>query len=159
MERRQQQQIASVAQLTMLRPMGPSLDLNPPRIVSDLLKEITRARRVGKPVSILFIRLSVSGDGAAARNNLRKAQMRLLPRLSEALRHTDKVGQFHQNAVIAVLPGATADGAQIAVDRLKLTQGTRPMRGTEITLRVGIAEAMPEDDTVDDLIERAKPRA
>lgn len=124
------------------------------RILQD---EVERARRYGRPLSVVMVDLDhlkrvndTFGHDAGDRTLQEVAQL-----LARELRRTDRVGRWGGEEFIVVAPETDRKAAWMLAQRLKETLERHPFDqvGT-ITASYGVASFRP-DDTVQSLIKRA----
>ena len=125
-------------------------------------RQIARSEHAGQPLALVmadidhFKRLNDT-YGHAAGDVVLKAVAR---RLSDTLRPTDFLVRYGGEEFVALLPGATADTARIAAERVRRAIEREEYLGTDatgalrVTISLGVAILQP-GDSLEGLIERA----
>jgi diguanylate cyclase (GGDEF)-like protein len=127
-------------------------------LTHELEREVKRAGRAGRPLSVLFIDL----DGFKEVNDTEghQAGNRVLVAtagsLMERARQTDFVGRYGGDEFIVVLPETDAEGAEVLAGSLaaEIADATFDVLGRRILASVGVAEWEPEMEAAD-LLEAA----
>jgi diguanylate cyclase (GGDEF)-like protein/PAS domain S-box-containing protein len=122
--------------------------------------ELLRARRIGRPLSILmfdidhFKRVNDHYGHATGDQTLHG----LAERCSTASRAVDMIGRYGGEEFVILLPETNLESARIVAERLRQTITKEPFTTDSgplrITISIGVAEAI-DFDTLDTLIERA----
>jgi diguanylate cyclase (GGDEF)-like protein len=122
---------------------------------------LSEARRYQRPTSALMIDL----DRFKGVNDSlgHEAGDRLLQHLTErarlVLRGEDLLGRMGGDEFVALLPSTDAAGARVVAERLRAALSHEHLRvhGMEVPVPVsiGVAQARPGEDTLDDLLQRA----
>lgn len=107
-------------------------------LIDSLSREIVRARRMERSISIILFHLGdAETDNAAER---RRRLKRVLAKVAEGLRHTDICGRLSERAILSILPGANEAGARSAASRLSGGALSGRMRGSSGDVFIGVAE-------------------
>jgi diguanylate cyclase (GGDEF)-like protein len=127
-------------------------------LTHELEREVKRAGRAGRPLSVLFIDLDGfkevnDTEGHQAGNRVLVATAR---GLMERARQTDFVGRYGGDEFIVVLPETDAEGAEVLAGSLaaEIADATFDVLGWRILASVGVAEWEPEMEAAD-LLEAA----
>lgn len=128
-----------------------SVDADASKIVFELQREMIRANRYQRPLSVVLFGTEVN-DGAARNTAMgRRTQLlrRVQARAGAVLRQTDHFGRLDEAAVLVVLPETDAMGAEIVAQRL-LAGGNTPLliaqaRKSLSRIFVSWREVTPED--------------
>lgn len=132
--------------------LSSSVSHDEPAITRDLLREILRARRLGTSLSLLLITI---GDTAIV-EQVRPQLKKILMRIGDTLRHTDKCGLLSSYEILSVLPTTPYAGALIAAERVLKNGQSRRLATAGIRLDIGISALAFEDRAVEALVERAR---
>ncbi|MDX2027647.1 MAG: diguanylate cyclase [Alphaproteobacteria bacterium] len=124
-------------------------------------RELARARRFDRPLSIMMIDLDyfkkvndryghAVGDAA-----LQAAVKRSL----ESLRQLDIMGRLGGEEFAVIMPETSLEEGQIAAERLRQHIGARPLialrEAIPCTVSIGVAELTERDHSIDDMLNRA----
>ncbi|MHC4884266.1 MAG: GGDEF domain-containing response regulator [Planctomycetota bacterium] len=128
-------------------------------------REITRARRYHRPLSVL--QLAVDGFRAINRDcssAVGDEVLRLVASITKrCLRECDLVGRLAGRNFMAILPETGLAEAAVAAERLRSAVEVEGMMGKDtpvpFTVRVGVAELFNEDMKFDSLMERVERMA
>jgi len=146
-------QIAATDELTGL--------FNYRRFQEALLKEVERARRFGRPLSLLFIDIdefkAVNDRFGHQVGDVVLAQLAAL--LSQNLRIVDTVCRYGGEEFSILLPETTSDGATVAAERIRSLIANHDFGLDEpnyrITVSIGVASFNPATDDPASLVRRA----
>jgi diguanylate cyclase (GGDEF)-like protein len=138
------------------------------RASADALQaELARARRLGTPLSVVFIDLDGFKDVNDARGHAVGDEVlrAFADVLRETLRDSDIAGRWGGEEFVLLLPGADEDGAAQLAERIRTELSSRAIPsapGLRVTASFGVAEHRSESDTeqlvaaADEALYRAK---
>jgi diguanylate cyclase (GGDEF)-like protein len=122
-------------------------------LMEALEREIARAERIGKPLSIARVDLDWLGSvnqahGAAAGD---VALKRFTVAAAEALRDVDVFGRYGGKEFLALMPDTDLKGAVIAAERLRAAVGREPLPEVDgrrhLSCTLGVAEHRKGENT------------
>ncbi len=122
-------------------------------LMDALEREIARAERIGKPLSVARVDLDWLGSvnqthGAAAGD---VALKRFTAAAASALRDVDVLGRYGGKEFLALMPDTNLKGAVIAAERLRAAVGREPVpevRGKRhLSCTLGVAEHRKGENT------------
>ncbi|MFZ2158478.1 MAG: GGDEF domain-containing protein [Bradyrhizobium sp.] len=122
-------------------------------LMDVLEREIARAERVGKPLSIA--RVDLDGLGGVNETHGHAAGDIALKRFADAaataLRNVDVIGRYGGKEFIAIMPDTDLKGALIAAERMRAAVGREPlpeMKGRRhLSCTLGVAEHRKGENT------------
>jgi len=122
-------------------------------LMEVLEREIARAERVGKPLSVA--RVDLDGLGVVNESHGHAAGDIALKRFADAaaaaLRNVDIIGRYGGKEFIAIMPDTDLKGALIAAERLRAAVGREPlpdMKGRQhLSCTLGVAEHRKGENT------------
>lgn len=123
-----------------------------PAALLALKQEAVRARRTSIALSVLLMRLSIIPGKLRLSRRAELSSLKM--RVSETLRHTDTVGPYDEDGVLAVLPGAELTGAEAAAKRLVEAHNRRPQAKC-LVFEIGAAALGPAESNLTELVQRA----
>lgn len=121
-------------------------------------KELNRARRYSRPLSVMLIDLDnfkgVNDTlGHAAGDEVLK---HLSGIISHNLRGNDIFGRLGGDEFAVITPELDCEEALSLAERLRAAvEGPTTERGLEVTISVGVASFLPNDPSIDDILKRA----
>ena len=122
-------------------------------LMEALEREIARAERIGKPLSIARVDLDQLGalNGAHGRFAGDVALRRFTAAATEALRDVDVLGRHGGKEFIAVMPDTALKGAVIAAERLRASVAREPAPEVggrrHLSCTIGVAEHRKGENT------------
>ena len=122
-------------------------------LMEVLEREIARAERIGKPLSIA--RVDLDGLGSVNESHGQAAGDIALKRFAvaaaEALRNVDIVGRYSGKEFLAIMPDTDLQGALIAAERLRAAVGREPLPEVNgrrhLSCTLGVAEHRKGENT------------
>ena len=122
-------------------------------LMEALEREIARAERIGKPLSIARVDLdwlgSVNQSHGAAAGDI--ALKRFTAAAAGALRDVDVFGRYGGKEFLALMPDTDLKGAVVAAERLRAAVGREPLpevRGRRyLSCTLGVAERLKGENT------------
>jgi two-component system, cell cycle response regulator len=118
-----------------------------------LQREVGRAQRFGKPVSVAVF--NVDGAVTLSQEVVDQALIQIGERSSAGIRDYDVVGRYAPARLVAVLPEAPFDEAMEVTERLRASLSSLSVGGTQISVSVGLATFPEHGATADELINAA----
>jgi diguanylate cyclase (GGDEF)-like protein len=122
-------------------------------LLEALEREIARADRVGKPLSIARVDLDHLGslNGAFGRIAGDVALRRFTAASTEALRDVDVLGRYGGKEFLVIMPDTALKGAVIAAERVRASVGREPVPEVEgrrhLSCTLGVAEHRKGENT------------
>lgn len=129
--------------------------------MEEAAKELERARRFGRPVSVMMIDLDhfkkVNDEyGHAAGDAALQAAVK---RSLESLRQLDIMGRLGGEEFAVVMPETNLEEGRVAAERLRRHVAERPLlagrEAVPCTVSIGVAEMTEKDRSIDDMLNRA----
>ena len=114
---------------------------------AELEREVARARRTGRPLSVLLLQLG-AGSGSGNRALPEVAEM-----LSRLTRATDSLCRPQEHELAVLLPGTRGTGARRVLARVRDEASSALASAGPLTFSAGLVEWRP-DETSDALAER-----
>lgn len=122
-------------------------------LMEVLEREIARAERVGKPLSIA--RVDLDGLGSVNESHGHAAGDIALKRFADAaaaaLRNVDVIGRYGGKEFITIMPDTDLEGALIAAERLRAAVGREPLPDVKgrrhLSCTLGVAEHRKGENT------------
>ncbi|MDP9127985.1 MAG: GGDEF domain-containing protein, partial [Pseudomonadota bacterium] len=124
-------------------------------------RELGRAQRFGRPLSILMIDIDHfkkinDTHGHAVGDEVLKA---FVQRALESLRQSDIIGRLGGEEFAVVMPETARAAAEAAAERLRVHVAERPLIAEReaiiTTVSIGVATFMTEDKSIDRFLDRA----
>jgi diguanylate cyclase (GGDEF)-like protein len=118
-----------------------------------LEREIARAERIGKPLSIARVDLDLLGSLNQAHGDIAGdvALRKFTAAALDALRDVDVFGRYGGKEFLAVMPDTALNGAVIAAERLRARVGREPMPEVDgrrrLSCTLGVAELRRGENT------------
>ncbi|MCX8053909.1 MAG: GGDEF domain-containing protein [Armatimonadetes bacterium] len=122
-----------------------------------LTSEISRSRRIGKPVSVAVFDL----DGSRAltervgKDAVSATLAEMGQRFRSRLRDYDVIGRYSEGRLIVILPESATDQAVEAVERLHDSVESLKIRGEPVTVSTGVATCPDHASDAEGLINSA----
>ena len=119
-----------------------------------LQREVSRAERTGKPLSIAIFDVDGLKEllNSAGAKDVDQTLTDVAGRLKSGLRDYDLIGRYSPGRFIAVLPEASADTAFEVAERLHESVTLLSLCGKPISVTVGIATFPEHGSTADELV-------
>ena len=118
-----------------------------------LQREVGRAQRFGKPVSVAVF--NVDGAVTLPLEVVEQALVQMGERLSPGIRDYDVVARYAQARLVAALPEAPFDEALEVTERLRESMSSLSAGKTQISVSVGLATFPEHGATAEELINAA----
>ena len=135
---------------TDVKPIKASYDLEVPSqdFVKELSCEVSRARRISKPVSVIMAHIEFTADDEKEKREIFKL-------LSEHLRVYDFFSQVSENQIAIVLPHCDYQNAAVKAERLRRMVLNRGMKTQNTPLRLcfGVSEYPRLSSDTDQMIQ------
>lgn len=142
-----------------------SMPDQPAKIVEELQREMIRANRYVRPLSVVAFGAELAQGGSRSAAEARRTQLlrRLQSRAGSVLRQSDHFGRLDEDAVLVVLPETDHRGAEIVAEKL-LAGGNTPnmiaqAKKTLSRVFVGWAQMSESDCDVAEFVERLRTEA
>ena len=122
-------------------------------LIEALEREIARAERIGKPLSIARVDLDWLGDLNKAHGDIAGdiALKKFTAAALDALRDVDVFGRYGGKEFLAIMPDTALKGAVIAAERLRVRVGREPVPEVQgrrhLSCTLGIAEHRKGENT------------
>ena len=122
-------------------------------VMESLDREVARAQRLGKALSVARIDLDGLGEINAAHGTDEgdAALKRFVTAVLRALRNVDVLGRSWGNEFVAIMPDTDIEGAIVAADRIRISvacEVSPEIRGrTQLACTIGVAQHLKGDDT------------
>lgn len=146
-------------QMTVIDPITGVL--NRQRFLDDGTRELKRARRYGRELSVLLMTIdrfdALNNEHGAAFSD--EAVKVAVTACQDAIRESDYLGRLADVEFALLLPETPLEGAMIVAERIR----TQVMRSDlmvgdvkiSVTTSIGIATRLPSDETIDSVLLRA----
>ena len=118
-----------------------------------LQREVGRAQRFGKPVSVAVF--NVDGAATLPSEVVEQALVQIGERLTAGIRDYDVVGRYAQARLVVALPEAPVEEALEVTERLRASLASLSAGKTPISVSVGLATFPEHGATVEELINAA----
>ena len=130
-------------------------------ILDVLTRELANAQRTGAPLALALIDVDhfKHVNDTYGHHGGDEVLRDLAQRLVAALRHSDWLGRYGGEELMAILPGLSYVGAATPIERLRECVSERPFEVREykvpLTVSIGMAWCESPSDTAHDMISRA----